>query len=115
VGQQAAALPNSLGLSWQARGGTGIIVVSADDRLSVGSIVGAPRLVSYDWFGRGGHTNDSALSVFADARLFGPGGPDSAPIVLSFGKQAEQIALSLDLSAPALSALARRFALNRSP
>jgi hypothetical protein len=47
--------------------------------------------------------------------LLAPGGPDEAPVLLSFGKKAERIALTLDVSASALPAVARLFALDRSP
>jgi len=47
--------------------------------------------------------------------LVAPGGPDDAKALLSFGKKGDQIAVALDMAATALPALARLFALDRSP
>ena len=62
-----------------------------------------------------GLADHTALSVFADARLLAPGGPDEAPILLSVGKRDERIAMTLEVSSAALPAFARLFALDRSP
>jgi hypothetical protein len=109
-------LPKALYMTWQARDGIGYIVVSPDETLKLRPFAEAPRLASSAWLARGqGLADQTALSAFADARLFAPGGPDQAPILLSFGKKAERIAVALDVSTAALPALARLFALDRSP
>jgi len=112
-----APLPKSLSLSWQARDGVGIVVASADGALEPSAFEQAAPLSSVSWFTQSPHPvfEHAALGLFADARLALPGGPDNAPILLSFGKKGSQIALLVDVSVPALSALARRFALDRSP
>lgn len=114
---QAVALPKSLGLTWEAQGETGVIVVSQDGSLEPGAFDQGPRLRTRPWFGgdTAAASEQIALALYLDARLLAPGGPDEAPLWLSFGKQGAQTAFSLELSASALSALARRFALDRSP
>jgi hypothetical protein len=114
---QSATLPKSLGLTWQAKAGVGVIVVSPDGGLEPSAFDDSATLGSRAWFADNpaGSPEQTALSLFVDARLLAPGGPDDAPLWLSFGKKGEQMALSLDVSAAALSALARRFALDRSP
>ena len=75
-----------------------------------------PRLDSVAWLGKVQDplADQAALQLFADARLFGAGG-DAAPILLTFGKKAERVQLTVDISAPALPAVARLFALETSP
>jgi hypothetical protein len=116
-GSSVTLLPKSLSLSWQAQGGVGYIVVSADDTTGLSPLSDPPRLTGLDWLVRSqqGLADHTALSVFADARLLAPGGPDDAPMLLSFGKKDEHIAVSLDVSSNALPALARLFALDRGP
>ena len=111
------SLPPSLSLSWQARDGVGKIVVSTDETVGLTPFAGASRLGASAWLTRSSQdlAEQTALALFVDARLVAPGGPDEAPILLSFGKKAERIALTLDASAAALPALARLFALDRSP
>jgi hypothetical protein len=110
-------LPQSLNVSFEARDGVGSIFVSADELADTGALREQPRLGSLNWFAASEQrmSSTTALGLFADARLLAPGGPDDAPILLSFGKKAEQVALGLEVSAPALAAIARRFALDRSP
>jgi hypothetical protein len=117
AGPPSPSLPKSLNVSFRARDGRGSIVVSAEELVDLDALSGQPRLGSLNWFSdsQQGLSNSTALSLYADARLLAPGGPDEAPILLSFGKKDEQTALGLDVSAPALAALARRFALDRSP
>jgi hypothetical protein len=91
-------------------------VVSPDETVRLTPFAGSPRLGSWDWLVREpGVAEQTALAVYADARLFAPGGPDEAPILLSFGKKDDHIAVTLDVSRAALPALARLFALDRSP
>jgi hypothetical protein len=110
-------LPPSLNVSFEARDGVGSIFVSADELVDTGVLSEQPRLGSLSWFAgsQQGMSDTTALGLFADARLLAPGGPDDAPILLSFGKKADHVALGLEVSAPALAAIARRFALDRSP
>lgn len=109
-------LPPALNVSWQALDGVGIIVVSADDLLGPSQLVALPRLDSVAWLRKAQPLADqTALQLFADARLFAPGGPDDAPISLAFGKKAERVSMAVDISAAALPAVARLFALEKSP
>jgi hypothetical protein len=110
-------LLKSLSVSFGALDGVGEIVVSTGQSADLVTLHAAPRLGSLGWFTRSppALADNTALGLFADARLLAPGGPDEAPILLSFGKKDEQTALTLEVSPPALAALARRFAVNRSP
>ena len=110
-------LPKSLSLTWEARDGVGYIVVSPDDTLGLAPFAGKSRLASSQWLthSQPGLAELRALALFADARLVAPGGPDDAKLLLSFGKKGDQIAIALDVAATALPALARLFALDRSP
>jgi hypothetical protein len=110
-------LPKSLSLSWEARDGVGYIVVSPDETLGLAPFADKSRLASSEWLSRSqpGLAELRALALFADARLVAPGGPDDAKVLLSFGKKGDQIAVALDVAATALPALARLFALDRSP
>jgi hypothetical protein len=109
-------LPKSLSVSWQAQDGIGYVVVAADDGVGLGLFGSSPRPADA-WISRNqqGLAEHTALGLFADARLFAPGGPDEAPILLTFGKKGEHIVAALDVSLAALPALARLFALDRSP
>lgn len=110
-------IPKSLSLSWEARDGVGYIVVSPDETLGLAPFAEKSRLASSQWLTRSqpGLAELRALALFADARLIAPGGPDDAKLLLSFGKKGDQIAVALDVAATALPALARLFALDRSP
>ena len=112
-----SSLPKSFGLTWEAKGDTGVIVVSQDASLEPAAFGDGPVLGSHAWLARdpAAPPEQTAFALYLDARLLAPGGPDEAPLWLSFGKKDEQATLSLDVSAPALSALARGFALDRSP
>jgi hypothetical protein len=116
-GPRALALPKSLSLTWQARGDVGVIVLSPEGSLEPSAFEQGARLGERAWLARdpAGPLEQTALALYLDARLLAPGGPDEAPLWLTFGRKDEQTALLLELSAPALSALARRFALDRSP
>lgn len=113
----SSPLPRSLNVSYRAKDGVGVVLVTVDDTLSLASLEAAPRLASVTWVGQGQVKlgENAALALFADARLVMPGGPDDAPLLLAFGKKADKIALSLDVSAAALPAVARLFALEKSP
>ena len=108
-------LPKSLSLSFEARDGVGYLVVSPDDAIGLTPFASPRQLASVDWLAQSGQASatQTALGVFADAGLLTPGGPDGAPILLSFGKKDEHIAVALDISTVALPALARVFALDR--
>jgi hypothetical protein len=110
-------LPPSLSIAWEARDGVGYVVVSPDETLGLAPFHEASRLASSDWLihSQPGLADLRALALFADTRLIAPGGPDDAKLLLSFGKKADQIVLGLDVAASALPALARLFALDRSP
>jgi hypothetical protein len=110
-------IPPSLSLSWEARDGVGYIVVSPDETLGLAPFAEKSRLAASQWLTRSqpGLAELRALALFADARLVAPGGPDDAKVLLSFGKKGDQIAIALDVAATALPALARLFALDRSP
>jgi hypothetical protein len=109
--------PRSLGVSWEARDGVGYIVVSPDETLGLAPFAEPSRLAASAWLAKSqpAQAEHTALGVFADARLLGPAGPDAAPILLSFGKQADRVVVAVDIAASALPALARVFALDRSP
>lgn len=110
-------LPRSLGVSWEARGGVGYVVVSPDETLGLTPFAEPSRLATSAWLAKSqpGQAEQTALGVFADARLLGPRGPDEAPLLLTFGKQADRVVVALDVASSALPALARVFALDRSP
>jgi hypothetical protein len=102
----ALPLPPTLYITWEAKDGVALVVVSPDEVLGSASFGGvslaaSPFLapIQRDWAER------AALSVFADARLVAPGGPDEAPVLLAIGKRDERITVSLDVSAGALRAL----------
>jgi hypothetical protein len=104
-------------VSWDAEAGVGHIVVSPDELLGLSPFGPTARLASSPWLARSqpGMAGKTALGVVADMRLLAPGGPDEAKVLLSFGKQDAQIVVALDVAAAALPALARLFALDRSP
>jgi hypothetical protein len=93
-------------------------VVSPDETLGLAPFADKSRLASSEWLthSQPGLAELRALALFADTRLVAPGGPDDAKVaLLSFGKKGDQIAIALDVAATALPALARLFALDRSP
>ncbi|MDF3067540.1 MAG: uncharacterized protein K0R38_3141 [Polyangiaceae bacterium] len=110
-------LPSTLFLSFRADGGVGQVLLSPDEKLSLTQLDAVPKLATVTWLAKGQAQlgEEAALGLFADARLALPGGPDEAPVLLSFGKKAERISLGLSLSAAALPAVARLFALEKSP
>jgi len=110
-------LPPSLGITWEAKDGVGYIVVSPDEALGLAPFHEASRLAGSEWLlhSQPELAERRALAFFADARLLLPGGPDDAKLLLSFGEKADQIVLALDAAASALPAVARLFALDRSP
>ncbi len=109
--------PKSLSVSWEARDGVGYIVISPDEALGLAPFAEPSRLAASAWLAKSQpeQAARTALGVFADARLLAPRGPDEAPILLSFGKRADQVVVALDVAAMALPAVARVFALDRSP
>ncbi len=113
----ALPFPKSLGVSWEARDGIGYIVVSPDEALGLAPFADPARLAASTWLlaSQPAQAQQTALGIFADARLVAPSGPDGAPILLSFGKNADHVVVALDVAAQALPALARVFALDRSP
>jgi hypothetical protein len=113
----SSGLPSTLSLSWRAKEGVGYIVVSPDEALGISAFTEGSRLGSSAWLTRSQPSlaDQRALELFVDTRLLAPGGPDDAKVLLSFGKRKEQIVVALDVAAPALPALSRLFALDRSP
>jgi hypothetical protein len=114
----ATPLPKALSLTWEAKDGVGYIVISPDDALGLSPFATTARLASSDWLSRGvagQGAGGTALEALLDMRLVAPGGPDDAKVLLSFGKRDERIAVGLDVAASALPAMARLFALDRSP
>ena len=105
----ALPVPKSLSVSWEARDGVGYIVVSPDDAVGLTPFAEKARLGSSEWLTRSqpALADSRALGLFADVRLVAPGGPDEAKVLLSFGKNGDQIAIALDVAANALPALAR--------
>lgn len=110
-------LPKSLSFTWEAKAGVGYIVISPDEGLGMAPFAEPERLAGVPWLLRSqpNLVGQSALRLFVDTRLLTPGGPDNAQTLLSFGKNADQIVVALDVAANALPALARLFALDRSP
>lgn len=110
-------LPKSLSVTWEAKDGVGYVVVSPDEGLGLAPFAQASRLGSSEWLVRSQPdlAERRALGVFLDTRLIAPGGPDDAKLLLSFGKKADRIVVALDVAASALPAVARLFALDRSP
>jgi hypothetical protein len=102
-------LPASLTMSWEAKDGLATVVVSPDESLGVGAWTGVTQLGASPFLAESGQDWDkqAALSVFADARLLAPGGPDDAPILLAMGRRKERIAVSIDLSPAALRSVAQ--------
>lgn len=117
AGAAASALPGTLYLSWRAQGGVGQALLSPDEKLSLSRLDAAPKLALQTWLAQGQARlgEQTALGVYADARLVMPGGPEEAPVLLSFGKKATRISLGLSVSAAALPALARLFAVEKPP
>lgn len=113
----ARSLPAGLVVLWQVKDGVGQVLISADEATGFSALAALPRLDQAPWFAKGllGPTDRTAAALLADARLLAPGGADDAPLLAVFGKKGEQIAITLDVSTVALPALARVFALNRSP
>ncbi|HKY39721.1 MAG TPA: hypothetical protein VJN18_27475 [Polyangiaceae bacterium] len=103
-----AALPHELHLSWEARDGVGYLVVTPDAKLGLSSFAAEARLSSSGWMTQSqARLGERALGFFADTRLMRPGAAEPAPLLLTFGKQAERIVVSVDAAAPsALHALA---------
>lgn len=110
-------LPPGLVVSWQAKDGVGQVLISADEATGFSALAAAPRLDQAPWFAAGklAAAEQTAAALVADARLLVPTGADDAPLLASFGKKGEQIVVTLDVSTTALPAVARVFALNRSP
>jgi hypothetical protein len=99
------ALPSELYLSWEARDGVGYLVVSPDPKLGPQAFATGARLASSSWMTQSKERlGEQALGFFADTRLMRPGAPPS-PLLVSFGKQAERITVSLDASPSALHAV----------
>ncbi|HVY27744.1 MAG TPA: hypothetical protein VHB79_14415 [Polyangiaceae bacterium] len=111
-----SALPPALSLSWQAKDGVGQLLISADEATGFAALTELPRLEQASWFGSAelGQGEHTAAALVADARLLAAG-TDDAPLLASFGKKGEQIVVTLDVATAALPALARVFALDRSP
>jgi len=110
-------LPKALSVSWEARDGVGYIVITPDPLVGLSPFAAPARLASSPWLTQSqpGLSAQTALALVADTRLLAPGGPDDAKLMLSFGKKDAQIVVGLDVAAAALPALARLFALDRSP
>jgi hypothetical protein len=90
--------------------------MTPDGGAKLASLLAGPRLGALDFLASGaGFGDQTALSVFADARLFAPDASQSAPLFFAFGKKEQRVALAFDVSAVALPAVARLFALDRSP
>jgi hypothetical protein len=112
----APPLPSELYLTWAARDGVGYLVVTPDAKLGLVPFASAARLSSSTWLTQSqARVGERALGVFADARLLRPGGQQPLPVLLTFGKQAERIAISVDAPPAALHALAGLFAVDGSP
>jgi hypothetical protein len=110
-------LPSSLSLAWEARAGVGYLVISPDAGLGMKPFGPGPRLGDSPWLGPSKTElgSSAALALFADARVALPGGPETAPLLLSLGARQNGVGMTLDISAAALPAVARLFALERSP
>jgi hypothetical protein len=109
-----AALPSELHLTWEARDGVGYLVVSPDAKLGLAPFGAANRLASSAWLTQTQQRLDErALAFFADMRLVQPEHAPPAPLLLTFGKQADRITISLDAAPAALHAVAGLFALDR--
>jgi hypothetical protein len=103
----ALPLPSDLHFSWEARDGVGYLVVSPDAKLGLSPFAADARLGSSDWITQSQtRLGERALGVFADTRLVQPGAPEPAPLLLTFGKQADRIVMSVDAGPSALHALA---------
>jgi hypothetical protein len=111
------ALPPSLSVRWLARDGVGRVLISADEATGFAELANLQSLGQAGFFSqpRLGLGDQTAFALLADLRLLVPVGSDDAPFLVTFGKQAERTTLALDLSPAALPALARAFALDRSP
>jgi hypothetical protein len=102
----ALAVPGELHLTWEARDGVGYLVVSPDAKLGLAPFA-SPRLASSNWMTQSqARLGERALGFFADSRLVRPGPPEPAPLLLTFGKQADRIVVSVDAAPSALHALA---------
>jgi hypothetical protein len=107
-----ATLPAELHLVWEARDGVGYLVVSPDAKLGLAPIGAPSRLTSSTWLTQSQQRlGQRALGLFVDLRLVRPDATEPAPLLLTFGKQADRIAVSLDAAPAALHAAAGLFAL----
>ncbi len=111
--QRAAAtaklpLPPALSVSWDAKDGVAWVVVSTESGPEPAALQAADKLAASSFLARAEREwgERAALGVWGDARLFAPGGPDDAPILLVVGKREERISVAMDLSPAALRALA---------
>jgi hypothetical protein len=103
----ALPLPGELHFTWEARDGVGYLVVSPDAKLGLSPFAPEARLGSSNWMTQSQtRLGERALGVFADTRLVRPGAPEASPLLLTFGKQADRIVMSVDAAPAALHALA---------
>jgi hypothetical protein len=112
AGGSTSPLPAALTVTWEAKDGVALVVVSPDQGLGVSAFAGVAPLGMSPFLARAEQdwAQHAALGMFADARLMAPGGPDDAPLLLTLGKRNEQIAVSFDLSPGALRSVARFWA-----
>lgn len=107
AGRAALPLPGELHFAWEARDGVGYLVVSPDAKLGLSPFAAEARLASSHWMTQSqARLGERALGFFADTRLVRPGAPEPAPLLLTFGKQADRIVVSIDATPSALHALA---------
>jgi hypothetical protein len=113
----ASALPSTLHLRFRAQGGVGEALLSPDENLSFSQLAVIAKLSAHPWLGpaQARLGEEAALGLFADARLLAPGLGGEAPVLVSFGKNGTRVSLALSVSAGALPAIARLFALEKSP
>jgi len=110
-------LPSTLHLRFRSQAGVGEALLSTDEKLSFGQLAALPKLAAHPWLApaQARLGEGAALGLFADARVLAPGLGGEAPILLSFGKKGPQVSLGLAVSPGALPALARLFAVEKSP
>lgn len=105
---RTGAMPSALYVSWQAREGTGYVTVSTDRALAPAELAVEPSLMTSTWLAQSAAqlADRTAVAVYVDARLLLPGGPEAAPILLSFGKLPDSLVVSLEAAPTALRAVA---------
>jgi hypothetical protein len=102
-------------VSWEAKDGVGYVMVSPRVGSNFAPFNEPVQLGASAWLQKSQPQLgvQTALGVYLDTRLFAPGGPDDAPLLIALGKREGRIVLGVDMAPAALHAVSRLFALER--